>query len=197
MSWPATPPTLPRRPPEGAARRPSPGKARSARNALKHGLRARLMVLLKDEGAADFAAFEAAMRDDLAPAGAFEAALARIVAAAWRWRRADRMEAALLDRYLSNVWPNDGGDLQIALAYGLMRDGNGPRALDIVARYRGSVLAELFRSLAALEARQAGAQSGSGAARARLSLTGAKTKRIRETTPRQRLGISTTQKPAS
>ena len=33
-----------------------------------------------------------------------------------------------------------------------MRDGNGPRGLDILARYRGLLLAELFRSLAALDA---------------------------------------------
>jgi hypothetical protein len=128
------------------------GKARSARNALKHGLRSHVLVLLDDEDAADFAAFEAAVRAELAPAGALEAHLAaRIVAAAWRARRADRLEAALLGRYLADARPGDAGAAQAALGFGLVRDGNGPRALETLVRYRGGVLAELFRSLAALE----------------------------------------------
>jgi hypothetical protein len=39
-----------------------------------------------------------------------------------------------------------------------MRDGNGPRALDTLVRYRGSVLAELFRAFAALRLLQADAR---------------------------------------
>ena len=54
-------------------------------------------MLLDDEDAAAFTAFEAAARTELAPAGAFQDDLvARIVAAAWRARRTDRLEAALL-----------------------------------------------------------------------------------------------------
>ena len=46
------------------------GRARSSGNALKHGLRARRQVLLADEDAAEFRAFQAAARAELAPAGA-------------------------------------------------------------------------------------------------------------------------------
>jgi hypothetical protein len=53
------------------------GQARSTRNAPKHGLRAPLPVLLDDEDAADFAAFEPAARVELAPAGALESDLSR------------------------------------------------------------------------------------------------------------------------
>jgi hypothetical protein len=67
-----------------------------------------------------------------------------------------------------------------------MRDGNGPRGLDILARYRGSLLAELFRSLAALDARAAPAQS-TPAAPAGPELAGAKTKR----TPKRQLKTRT------
>ena len=38
-----------------------------------------------------------------------------------------------------------------SFAYGQMRDGHGPRALQTLIRYGESVLAELFRALAALE----------------------------------------------
>ena len=129
------------------------GKARSARNALKLGLRARRLVLLPDEDAADFVAFEAEVRAELAPAGGLEADLvARIVTAAWRARRADRLEAGLLGRELPDVLPADQRARQEALGRGLVRDCHGPRALMTLVRYRGSVLAELFRSLAALTA---------------------------------------------
>ena len=47
------------------------------------------------------------------------------------------------------------GAAQDALGTGLIRDGNGPRALETLVRYRGSVLAELFRALAALKLLQA------------------------------------------
>ena len=152
------------------------GRARSARNALKHGLCARI-VLLDDEDAAALAAFNAATRAELAPEGALQAELVtRIVAAAWRARRADRLEAALLGRHLAHaavapcqggmpadvpvpVGRDDASGRQAALGTGLMRDGNGPRALETLVRYRGAVLAELFRSLGALKALQADART--------------------------------------
>ena len=43
------------------------------------------------------------------------------------------------------------GDPQAALGHGLMRDNYGPRALETLVRYRGTVLAELFRALGALK----------------------------------------------
>ena len=172
----AAPVAAPRRGPRTAG-----GKARSAKNALKHGLRARRLVLLEDESVTDFAKLEAGVRAELAPEGVFEQELVmRIVTALWRARRADRMEAALLGRYLARVWPEDNGDLQIALGFGVMRDGNGPRGLDLLGRYRGSLFAELFRSLAALDARQAPARSTAAAAPRAPELSAAKTERIQK-----------------
>jgi hypothetical protein len=61
------------------------GKARSARNALKHGLRAEKFVLLHDEDAGEFQEMAEALTADLAPVGALQAVLARrLVVAAWR-----------------------------------------------------------------------------------------------------------------
>jgi hypothetical protein len=132
------------------------GKARSSRNALKHGLRAR-GVLTGDESPAEFASFAGDLRAELAPDGTLQRELAaRVAAAAWRARRADRLEAALLDRHLG---AGDGpGDGRQALAAGLVRDGNGPRALETLVRYRGSALAELFRALGALRLLQAASE---------------------------------------
>jgi hypothetical protein len=58
------------------------GKARAAQNALKHGLRAEKYVVLPEEDAAEFAGLEAALIEELAPAGALQTVLARRVAVA-------------------------------------------------------------------------------------------------------------------
>jgi hypothetical protein len=67
-----------------AGRRPK--KARSAQNALKHGMRVQKYVLLPDEDGAEFAALEAAMVEELAPVGALQTVLARPPPGVWRTR---------------------------------------------------------------------------------------------------------------
>jgi hypothetical protein len=128
------------------------GKARSAQNALKHGFRAQKYVVLADEDAAAFGALEAALIEELAPTGALQSVLAqRIVAAAWRLARADRLEADLFEE---EQLP--GRSLGLAL----IRDCNGARAFDTLLRYRGGALAELWRALRTLKALQAEAHAG-------------------------------------
>jgi len=103
--------------------------ARSSRHALKHGLRARRHVLLADEDSAEYRAFQAAAQVELAPVGALQTELAtRIVTTAWRARRADRLEAAMLGRFLGAA-AEHAGAAQEALCLELIRDGYGPRAL--------------------------------------------------------------------
>jgi hypothetical protein len=123
------------------------GKARSAQNALKHGLRALKYVVLPDESAAEFQALEAALVEELAPVGALQMALARRVAvAAWRLARADRLEVELFaERSYSNASPG----------LALIRDGNGTRSFETLLRYRGAAMAEFWRALRTLKALQA------------------------------------------
>jgi hypothetical protein len=123
------------------------GKAHSAQNALKHGFRAQKHVVLPQEDAAAFGALEAALIEELAPVGALQAVLAqRVVAAAWRLSRAERLEAELFaENHLA------GRSLGLAL----IRDGNGSRSFDTLLRYRGGALAELWRALRTLKALQA------------------------------------------
>jgi hypothetical protein len=125
----------------------SEGKARSARNALKHGLRAEKHIVLPDEDASEFAALEAAMIDELAPVGALQTVLARRVAvAAWRLARADRIEVELFEeRGYSNASPG----------LAMIRDGNGTRSFETLLRYRGAAMAEFWRALKTLKALQA------------------------------------------
>jgi hypothetical protein len=127
------------------------GKARSARNALKHGMRAQQCIVLPGERASAFEAFEAALLAELAPEGALQAVLAqRVVAASWRLARAERIEAQLFVEARL-----DGGSPGLALGLALIRDGNGARAFDTLLRYRGSANAELWRALRTLKALQA------------------------------------------
>ncbi len=77
--------------------RTAEGKSVSRRNALRHGLAARTLVVAPWEDEAEFAMFAADMRADLAPDGACEEALAqRIVLCAWRLERLCRIEADML-----------------------------------------------------------------------------------------------------
>jgi hypothetical protein len=123
------------------------GKARSAQNALKHGMRAQKHLMLPDEDAAEFAELEAALVEELAPVGALQTVLARRVAvAAWRLARADRIEAELFEERRS---------AQGGLGLALIRDGNGTRSFETLLRYRGAAMAEFWRALRTLKALQA------------------------------------------
>jgi hypothetical protein len=126
------------------------GKARSAQNALKHGLRAQKHLVLANENAADFAALEAALVEELAPEGVLQTILAqRIARAAWRLERADRLEIEVL-AWTSHEAAGPG--------LALIRDNNGSRSVETLVRYRGAAMAELMRSLRALKALQAEAR---------------------------------------
>ena len=123
------------------------GKARSARNALKHGMRAAKYLVLPDEDAAEFAAHEAALLAELAPQGTLQTILARRVAvAAWRLVRADRIEAHVFAERSYGAHPNSG--------IAMIRDGNGTRSVETLLRYRGAAMAEFSRALRTLKALQ-------------------------------------------
>jgi hypothetical protein len=123
------------------------GRARSAQNALKHGLRAQKYVVLPQEDAAEFEALETAILAELAPVGALQTLLARRIAvAAWRLERADRLETEVLE-----VRSHEGANPGVAL----IRDGNGTRSFETLLRYRGAAMAEFWRALRTLKALQA------------------------------------------
>jgi hypothetical protein len=126
--------------------RTAEGKARSARNALKHGLSAKKHVLLPDDSRAEFKALEGALLEELRPEGALQTLLVhRLVAAAWRLARADRLEFGLL---------TDGAALE-SPGRVLVRDGRAAGVFATLVRYRGGAQAEFFRILKALRALQA------------------------------------------
>jgi hypothetical protein len=134
------------------------GKARSAQNALRHGLCAEEFVVLHDEDEQAFAALQASILEELVPQGVVQRLLAgRIVRAAWRLERAERIEIELLEYRMDR-----DGDLALAL----IRDGNGTRSFDTLMRYRGSAQAEFYKALRTLKALQAEARQTEAASSA-------------------------------
>lgn len=118
--------TLPSRSPEAPAtpRKRGPntpeGKARSAMNALRHGLRARGFTLLPEEDPADWAEHLADLRHCLAPEDEAEEKLVTAIAVAmWKEIRADRTEAGVLGAMPCNGdTGRDLGDRRRALSLG-------------------------------------------------------------------------------
>ena len=104
------------------------------------------MVLPVEDGAA-FAALEAALIAEFAPVGVLQGMLVgRIARAAWRLERAERIEVEVFER--RHV-------AKVGVGLALIRDGNGPRSVETVLRYRGAAQAELTRALRTLKALQA------------------------------------------
>jgi hypothetical protein len=84
------------------------GKARSAKNALKHGLLSR-GVLLPDEDAEAFIELSRRLSEDLNPLGELELVLLeRIVDLFWRLRRLRKFEAGILAWYRADLMVRRG-----------------------------------------------------------------------------------------
>ena len=122
--------------------RSTEGKARAAQNALKHGLRASQVVILGSDGAEDPADFDALVADlchELQPRGVVEQMLvARLAAAYWRLRRAQRFELGAIREALDDCGDLPAGALPI------------PENLHILLRYESMLDRQFHRLLADL-----------------------------------------------
>ena len=125
------------------------GKARSARNALKHGLRARDFVLLPEEDPQEWTQHVQDLEQGYGPVDATEKKLVDAIAVAmWKEIRADRFEAEVL----TDIPPRSqdrshGSDLQVP---------DHAAALTTAIRYQGSASMAARRAVRAfLEHRKA------------------------------------------
>lgn len=113
--------------------RTAQGKARSARNALKHGLTAAQLVVREDERD-DFEALRAGLRAELAPQGAVEILVFNdLLHAAWNLHRYRRIEAEHAGEALVPGQDLDRRDL-----------------LDRLARYQSRAQRAFYRALGQL-----------------------------------------------
>jgi hypothetical protein len=127
------------------------GKARSAMNALKHGLTAETFALLPGEDGTAFASLHAALVERYAPADPATAFLVRRLAGAiWRARRAEDLEVEVLTTRERRPDPSSlSGYNPCSPA---MWDAG---RLNAVIRYAGRIERSFFASLRALEERTA------------------------------------------
>ena len=125
------------------------GKALSAQNALRHGLRARTVISF-DESEPDFLAFHADIRADFEPADAVEEHLVeRIAMCAWRLRRLYRVEAEMFSCW-QDVAPRRLEDLVIGAVFEYR-----PENMARISRYEIMIDRALHRAFVMLERRQA------------------------------------------
>ena len=142
------------------------GKAKVARNALRHGLRAEKVVTF-DETGGDFQAFLAEQQAALEPADAIEEQLVeRIAFCAWRLRRIYRLEAHIIDSWHS---PADLDEEDWGIEESL--DAN-PYEISTLARYESAVDRALNRAYVMLERRQARRRGETVSAPIAVSVTG-------------------------
>jgi len=113
------------------------GKARSALNAVRHGLSGRSFFLLPDEDPQEFAAHEAGLLAEFRPRylAEREAALA-VVRAMWREIRGDRLEAQVLTDLFAAAKLADEAQRKTARAAAF-------RQLSTVLRYQARIGREL------------------------------------------------------
>jgi hypothetical protein len=136
------------------------GKARSRRNALKHGILASA-ILIKTGPAVDnadeFNELMSALRDDLAPEGALEDLLVEKIAVCyWRQRRALQCEAGMTAASLKshleiyNNWKGEELSPEVKATLG-NRALPVDRCLDQILRYETSVHRQLVFAINQLE----------------------------------------------
>ena len=129
------------------------GKVALARNALKHGLTAKTVVLF-DESKTAFERFHQAQALDFEPRTAGECALVEQIATlGWRLRRASRAEAALLNGEAKRRHARlvvDGPHPLFQIDASIMFD-RFIHEMDTLTRYEVSIDRQLNRAIALLE----------------------------------------------
>jgi hypothetical protein len=137
------------------------GKARSGRNALKHGLLSS-QILLEHEDPDELAALKEGLYSDIRPVGALEETLVeKIVACAWLQKRALRAETALMEhqyRTMRDAFPLGdiaGEESDLLATSGMLSHAK----LDGIQRYETSKERQMYRALHELQRLQAARQS--------------------------------------
>jgi len=132
------------------------GKAALARNALKHGLTAKTVVLF-DESRTAFERFHQAQVLDFEPRTDGECALVEQIATlGWRLRRASRAEASLVNAEAKRRRERLAADPEAPLRADIsMMFGWLEKDMNALTRYEALIARQLDRAIATLERRQA------------------------------------------
>lgn len=130
------------------------GKAVSSRNALKHGLTARAVVIF-GEDADEYESFRSGFISRLAPADQLEEFLVdRVAACAWRLRRVVRVESEIFEDYES-IMNRRHVMVAKSAAHAVMVDAGGVGAFAQLARHEAAIERSMLRALHELQRLQA------------------------------------------
>lgn len=132
------------------------GKAKSSRNALRHGLLSREAVL-QTESLQDFKRLRETLGDELAPVGELEELLVdRIAGAAWRLRRVIKAEGETLEEKSTDYMGEEKGVGHAFSTYGNVDH------FSKLSKYETTIERGLYKALHELQRLQA-ARNGEGA----------------------------------
>jgi len=142
------------------------GKARSSRNALKHGLLSS-QILLEHEDANELEALREGFYADLQPVGTLEEVLVeRIIASAWLHRRALRAETALMEwehglamRWEPELWENNKKWRHDQRAHRAVFEMVADHRLEKIQRYETTKERQMYKALHELQRLQAARQN--------------------------------------
>jgi hypothetical protein len=154
------------------------GKAKSSRNATKHGLTSEL-VLAPGEDLGELEAFTDRLAASLAPVGEREALLVeRVVSCAWRLRRVPRLEAAYSAHNVERTANDSSKPYGAMWSEGLSAQGveghfveKQANVLVNLTRYEAALERSMYRALHELERAQAARQGERVALPAMLDVT--------------------------
>lgn len=134
------------------------GIAKACMNALRHGLLSE-SVLLPEEDEDRLERLREGLLAVLRPEGELEEVLAeQVIAAAWRLRRARRIEVGLLQRAQMDVWPPGSlppGKERLDLGYAFLTECQGPHCITKLARYETAIDRAFYRARHELQRLQA------------------------------------------
>lgn len=135
------------------------GKEASKMNALRHGLLSE-RVLLPSEDAEALETFREGMLRRLQPEGELECLLAdRVVASAWRLRRAAQIEVDILDRSMNDITalPEllSQSRIRLDVGFAFLNDARGPGCISKLSRYESAIERTMYRALHELQRLQA------------------------------------------
>ncbi len=156
--------------PKSTGPRSAEGKAAVSRNAVKHGLTAR-SVVVSGEDPGQFEFHRERMLDELEPVGEVEFSLAeRIVGLSWRLKRAEKLQAAAFDSLYAQqehsrsetLEESQDADGDSPLGRALVRDFADGRVLERMMMYERRIEQSLYRTMAELKRHRILAEIGPG-----------------------------------
>ena len=127
------------------------GRAASSRNALKHGVHSRHLIL-PFENADEFRSLAAGLRQELDPRDLTESLIVEnIVSLAWRLHRARTLETSLYYQNLGAPGPPQAGNELMKVTRSYLVDSRSSRAIDAVWRQESRLERMFYRALRHLD----------------------------------------------